>query len=56
MTRAYWYCLIYQCQIFFKYKKETDRNNKIKKLKYYINAQQQIPVPYGNMLHRSQTN
>ena len=31
-----------------------DRSNK--KFKCYINAQQQIPVPYGNMLHIPPTN
>ena len=32
-----------------------DRSNK-KKLKYYINAYQQIPVQYGSMLHIPPTN
>ena len=33
-----------------------DRSNTKKKLKYFINAQQQIPVPYGSMLHIPPTN
>ena len=36
-------------------KQRMDRSNK-KILKYYINAQQQIPVSYGSMLHISPTN
>ena len=32
-----------------------DRSNK-KKKKYYMNAKQQIPVPYGSMLHIPPTN
>ena len=48
--------MIYQYQIFKKVKKKgMDRSNK-KILKYYINAQQQIPVSYGSMLHISPIN
>ena len=35
---------------FKMYKKGMDRSNIFLK-KYYINAQQPIPVPYGSMLH-----
>ena len=45
---------IYQYQIFKEYKKGMVRCNF--KNKYYINAQQQIPVPYGSMLHIPPTN
>ena len=38
-----------------KYKKGMDRSNE-KNLKCYINAQKQIPVSYGSMLHIPPTN
>ena len=34
-----------------------DKSNKKKLyIKYHINAKQQIPVPYGSMLHKPPTN
>ena len=48
---------IYQYQIFEKYKKKKKEwTEAVKNLKYYINTQQQIPVPYGSMLHIPLTN
>ena len=37
-------------------KKKRNRQKQGKILKYYINAKQQIPVPYGSMLHIPSTN
>ena len=37
------------------FKRYMDRSN-TKNWKYYVNAYQQIPVPYGSMLHITLTN
>ena len=49
---------IYQFQIFKKkyLKKKEEWTGAKKYIEYHMNAQQQIPVPYGSMLHIPLTN